>query len=120
MINEAQKVERYFGYWPQFCDGRIERFTYEQAGGRRVIELSIDYIDSDKALAATVVLQFSGVSELELSELMSVNVLDALHIAEGDPVQVTLESAYGLTGAFRCKEVSVIAIRPTVMDATKG
>lgn len=51
---------------------------------------------------------------------MSVNVLDGLHIAEGDPVQVTLESAYGLTGAFRCQEVSVIAIRPTVMDATKG
>ena len=65
-------------------------------------------------------LQFSGVSELELSELMSVNVLDALHIAEGDPVQVTLESAYGLTGAFRCQEVSVIALLPTIMDATKG
>lgn len=32
MINEAQKVERYFGYWPQFCDSSIWRITYERVG----------------------------------------------------------------------------------------
>ena len=116
MINDAEKIEHYFGYWPQFCDGRIERLVYEQAG---IIELSIAYIDSDKALSATVFLQFCGVSELELYDLMTANVLDVLHIAEGDPIQVTLEAAYGLTGAFRCKKVSVVALLPAQFDPPK-
>ena len=43
MISHAELVESIFGYFPEFADGRIELFSFEQPG---VIRLRIFYIDS--------------------------------------------------------------------------
>ena len=109
MIAESHQVESYFGYWPEFADGKIERFAFLRSGS---IELSISYIDGEKQVGATVSLKFSGVSEVDLSELRSENVLDALRISAGVPVQVSIEACYGLYGSFCCESVEVVALLP--------
>lgn len=111
MIEHADKVESYFGYWPLFCDGKIKSIAFVQPG---TITLVIFYIDADKQKGAEVTLTFSGVTDLELSELNSENVIDALHISEELPIQVMLEACYGLAGRFKCAaaEVSYVLKKP--------
>jgi len=83
--------------------------TFAQPG---TITLVIDYIDAEKHRGAEVSLKFSGVTEIELSELRSENVIDALRIPEVFPAQVTLEACYGLEGSFRCAAVEVSSVMP--------
>lgn len=68
MITRAVDVESYFGYWPEFCDGKIKSLTYAQPG---TITLEISYEDAEKQKGAEVTLTFSGVTDVELSELRS-------------------------------------------------
>jgi hypothetical protein len=109
MISHAEKVESYFGYWPLFCDGKITSLAFAQPG---TILLVIDYIDAEKPRRAEVSLKFSGVTEVDLSELRSENVIDALRIPEELPAQITLESCYGLVGSFSCTAVEVSTVMP--------
>lgn len=111
MIKYADKVQSYFGYWPLFCDGKIKSIAFVQPG---TITLVICYIDADKQKGAEITLTFSDVTDLELSELSSENVIDALHISEELPIQVTLEACYGLAGKFKCAaaEVSYVLKKP--------
>lgn len=109
MINHAEKVESYFGYWPLFCDAKITNFSFAQPG---TITLVIAYIDAEKHRGAEVSLKFSGVTEVELSELLTENVIDALRIPEELPAQVTLEACYGLEGTFSCAAIEVLSVKP--------
>ena len=109
MINNAEKVESYFGYWPLFCDAKISNFAFSQPG---TITLVIAYLDADKNRGAEVSLVFSGVTEVALSELRSENVIDALRISEELQALVTLEACYGLDGSFRCTAVEVTSVTP--------
>lgn len=109
MISHAERVESYFGYWPLFCDGKITNFAIAQPG---TITLVIAYTDAEKHRGAEVSLKFSGVTEVELSELRSENVIDALRIPEVFPAKVTLEACYGLVGGFRCAAVEVSSVMP--------
>ena len=107
MIKHAEEVESYFGYWPLFCDGKIKSLAYVQPG---TISLAIFYVDAEKQKAAEVTLTFSGVTDVELSELRSENVIDALRIPDRLPAQVTLEACYGLAGSFNCAAVEVSSV----------
>jgi hypothetical protein len=109
MIAHAEKVESHFGYWPLFCDGKINSLAYIQPGA---ITLVISYADAEKQKAAEVTLTFSGVTDVELSDLKSENVIDALRIPEALPDQVTLEACYGLAGSFKCAAVEVSCVLP--------
>lgn len=109
MISHAEKVESYFGYWPLFCDAKITNLAFAQPG---TITLVIAYTDAEKHRGAEVSLKFSGVTEVELSELRSENVIDTLRIPEEFPAQVTLEACYGLEGSFRCAAVEVSSVKP--------
>src|SRR6185312_2217799 len=109
MISHAELVESIFGYWPEFADGRIEFFSFEQPG---IICLRIFYIDSQIDKAATVTLQFTGVTDVDLSELRKENVVDALSVSEASPFLVTIEACYGLGGTFVCTSVEVAAVVP--------
>jgi len=109
MITRAEEVESYFGYWPLFCDGKINSLAYVQPG---TITLAISYVDVEKRKAAEVTLTFLGVTDIELSELRSENVIDALHIPQELPAQVTIEACYGLAGSFKCSAVQVCGVRP--------
>jgi len=110
MIKHAEIVESYFGYWPLFCDGKIKDLTITQPG---TITLVILYIDAEKHRDAEIGLKFSGVTDVDLSELRSENVIDTLCIPEEFPAQVTLEACYGLAGSFKCAAVEVISVTPT-------
>jgi len=111
MIAHAEQVESYFGYWPLFCDGKIKSLAFVQPG---TITLVVFYVDAEQKKEAEVTLTFSGVTEVELSELRSENVIDALRISEDVPTQVTLEACYGLAGSFKClaTEVSCVCQKP--------
>jgi hypothetical protein len=109
MIKNAEIVESYFGYWPLFCDGKIKNFTITQPG---TITLVILYIDTEKRRGAEICLKFSGVTDVELSELRSENVIDTLCIPEEFPAQITLEACCGLAGSFKSTAVEVCFCDP--------
>jgi hypothetical protein len=107
MITRAEEVESYFGYWPLFCDGKIKSVAYVQPS---TIVLAISYVDVEKQKAAEVTLTFLGVTDIELSELRSENVIDALRIPQELPAQVTIEACYGLEGSFNCSAIEVSSV----------
>jgi len=105
MIANSGIVINHFGYWPSFCDARIEAINYSLPG---TIELTLFYIDSDKNKSAHIALRFSGVAQLELNGLCSDNVIDELVIQAGKPLSVQLVGAYGLSGSFSCSGAEVV------------
>ena len=107
MISQSHLVESHFGYWPDFADAKIVEFSWAKSGS---LCLALHYIDAEQPKNATVWLQFSGVSELDLSELRSENVLDSLRLTCGEPMLVELEPCYGLGGSFRCSAVKVTKV----------
>ena len=109
MISHAELVESIFGYWPEFSDGRIELFSFEHPG---IIRLRIFYIDSDIQKAATVCLRFNGVTDIDLSGVLSENVIDVLSVSSTSPAIVTIEGCYGLCGAFKCTSAEVTSAVP--------
>lgn len=110
MISHAELVESFFGYWPEFSDGRIKLFSFERAG---VISLEIFYGDFSNHRAAIVSLRFAGVTDIDLSELCSENIVDVLSVSPGSPATVTIEACYGLCGTFKCTSVEVTGVMPT-------
>lgn len=109
MILRADLVESIFGYWPTFADGRMISLTVEAAGS---ISMVISYIDSDLRRCARIGLRFSGVSNVDLSDLLSENVIDALHIPVDGAGVVDIEACYGLTGTFQCAGTEVSEVTP--------
>ena len=109
MISHAELVESIFGYWPEFSDGRIEFFSFEQSG---IICLKISYIDSNIQKAAVVSLRFAGVTDIDLSELLAENIVDVLGVSSESPAIVTIEACYGLCGTFKCTSAEVTGVVP--------
>jgi hypothetical protein len=75
-----------------------------------VLLLNLFYIDVDNGHCGNVELRFAGISEVELDELRTENVVDALIIPETATQPVLLESACGLAGSFRCETVEVVRL----------
>jgi hypothetical protein len=109
MISHAELVESIFGYWPEFADGRIEFFSFEQPG---ILCLRVFYIDSTIHKAATVSLRFTGVTDVDLAGLRSENIVDALSVSSTSPAIVTIEGCYGLCGTFKCISAEVTSVVP--------
>ena len=105
MVENAEKVLSYFGYWPKFCDAKIESFSYSKAG---TIDLCVFYIDSNLAKSADVNLRFNGISEVALNNLFSENVIDEISFEGTGPFTVTIEGCYGLEGSFKSKSIEVV------------
>ena len=109
MISHAELVESIFGCWPEFSDGRIELFSFEHPG---IICLRIFYIDSNIQKAAVVSLRFTGVTDIDLSGVLSENVIDVLSVSSASPAIVTIEGCYGLCGTFKCISAEVTSVVP--------
>ena len=109
MISRSEFVEDFFGYWPQFADAKVVQFGWAQPGQ---IDLSLHYIDAARCKDAVVALRFFGVSNVELTDLKSENVVDCLSISPGTLVGVELEACYGLSGTFQCLRVEVTGLAP--------
>jgi hypothetical protein len=104
MLHNSAEVIEYFGYWPLFCDAKIQEFSFGMPG---TIKISLAYIDSDKGNRATIGLLFSGVTDMELSELRTENVIDELVVRVGSRTEVSIAAAYGLCGSFFCDKGEV-------------
>lgn len=111
MIKHAAQIESYFGYWPLFCDAKIINFSLAEYG---VLILALRYSDADKNISAEINIKFSEVSQMELSELRTENVIDELRIPEKLPGQVVLEACFGVHGKFICSAVEVLSITPNL------
>jgi hypothetical protein len=109
MISQSKLVETFFGYWPEFADGHIERFAWVQ---RESIELEIYYGERDLGKAAWVGLLFTGIKDIDLTDFLPLNVLDCLRITHGEMITVELEPCYGLGGTFTCTKVEVTRVVP--------
>jgi len=109
MISRSELVEGFFGYWPQFADAKVVHFSWARSGE---IDLALHYIDASEAKDAVVSFRFSGVRNVELTELKSENVVDCLSISRGALVGVELEACYGLGGSFECLAVEVTGLAP--------
>jgi len=107
MSLRAELVESIFGYWPEFADGRIEFFSLDHQG---ILCLRIFYIDADIQKVATVGLRFTGVTDVDLAELRSENIVDALIVSSASPAIVTIEGCYGLCGTFKCISAEVTSV----------
>jgi len=110
MISQAYIVESYFGYWPEFSDGKVNSFAYEAPSS---ILMGVSYMDAETSRSAQIQLKFAGVSEVDLSELKSENVIDSLRITEGRPGRVVLEACYGLAGSFNFEAAEVVSLLPS-------
>lgn len=104
MIANSSGVIAHFGYWPLFCDAKVEGFSFSRPG---TLKLSVRYIDADQSKKATIDLLFSGITNMELNELRAENVVDEIIIREGEEIEVSIEAAYGLCGSFSCTEGEV-------------
>jgi hypothetical protein len=105
-IANSSEVVAHFGYWPEFADAPIERFTFQDRGA---ISFALRYIDSGTRKSGLVTLSFGEVSDVQLTDLLTHNYLDALEIGEGPENLVRLVACSGLAGSFRCKSISVVA-----------
>lgn len=115
MIQRAEMVESYFGYWPEFCDAKITSILYEAHSS---LILGLSYIDSDQRKVADIRLKFSGVSDVQLTDFCSENIVDVLRISPESPATVSLEACYGLNGQFICKAVEVMSLVPRQFPRT--
>ena len=97
MITNTEAVEAYFGYWPEFADAPITRFSFAEGGQ---FSLTLNYIDADQGLAAEITLQFNGVSDVELTNLLTHNVVDRLSPGVAPPFRLEIEACAGLDGSF--------------------
>ena len=102
-------VKDHFGYWPEFADAKVVNFSWAQPGQ---IDLALHYVDADQGKDAIISLRFSGVSDVELSDLKSENVVDCLSPSPGIPISVELVACYGLCGTFLCLGVEVVGFEP--------
>lgn len=108
MFANSEAVTSHFGYWPEFADGRVLRFSFEALG---TISLSLRYGDALTGRSGEVDLRFEQVTRVELDELREQNVLDALVLTNDSPRKVRLEAAYGLHGSFACESATVVDFR---------
>ncbi|WP_226646901.1 Imm50 family immunity protein [Microbulbifer variabilis] len=104
-IEGQDKVEEYFGYWPKFCDAKIEEFVLEPA--TKKIKITIFYIDSDMGKKGRVVLIFNGTLNVQISDCLDENVVDEISIRKvKEGYSIGIVACYGLNGKFTCKSVS--------------
>jgi hypothetical protein len=100
------QVEEYFGYWPKFCDARINKFLVDI--NSKVIESSVYYIDSDLGKEGEISFVFSDVSNVQICDLLDENIVDEISIIKVQKkYNVKILACYGLRGVFSCNSINV-------------
>jgi hypothetical protein len=112
-IQGSEKIVKFFGYWPDLCDGKIRRFAIlKPKAGITSIEMEIGYIDSNQKKLAEIRFEFTDVSKVEIDNIYSENVLDKLEFSfgtspRGPECKVCLIPCAGARGSFLCSGVAV-------------
>ena len=104
--NASQLIEK-FGYWPDFCDARLEKLSLDLQS--QSILISLDHIDKDKKLMSKIDLEFNDVGAIELQDLLDENILDKLSInqIDAEKYEIRMQACYGINGCFNCGSVEV-------------
>ena len=128
--NHEALVER-FGAWPSFHDAEVLSVRLDngqRTDGRVAVELDVHIFEitgeTDEygyyvfRLHTLVTLRFDGACEIELEDFGPQNVLDGLELELADEpavdaarLSVELPSNNGLSGALRCEEATVMAVK---------
>ena len=105
IIKNRELVTSIFGYWPTFADAKFYEFKYSYKS--REISASIYYIDADQNKRALIALKFGGVTEVQLTDIISENVIDEIQISNESPHVIEIEACCGLCGSFKCMNIEV-------------
>lgn len=110
-IIDEKKVIEIFGYWPKFCDAKFCELLFDFEV--KAIAFTINYIDSDENINASIKLKFSEVSEVAVLNILSENVLDEILIIPNADLQyeISLIGCYGMHGTFFCKGIEVVSVQ---------
>jgi Immunity protein 50 len=138
-IEGAAKLISIFGYWPSFHDAevlwvRLDRGARNEMDDGPTLDALIHAFEMTSEVGpdgffklrhhVLVHFRFHGVVELSLEGFNEQNALWDLSIAEvqdrrteGIDFEVTLSSAYGLSGLFQCRRVEVKDVAPCTQEA---
>ena len=137
-IYGAELVTDIFGYWPSFHDAEVVRILLERTSAYQTgpylladvhaFEMTPE-VDKDGHYVlrhhVLVSLRFDGVLDLELSDFNNQNALSEIAFknigsaAFPDPAhEVVFAGVHGVSARWRCREVTVVAVRPWITDAT--
>jgi len=107
------EVVSFFGYWPEFCDAKIRAFIFDRTKEHACsIKVRIYYIDSNQNKSAELEIEFGDVSELNINNIFTDNVLDNLIINSNKSLlnnqyEVLFIACAGLSGKFMCENIQV-------------
>ena len=123
-IGDHHLVTDWFGCWPSFHDGEVQRITLDRiAGSTPSLEIDLrgwllnksatgELVQSKEALVS---FRFESISDLDLEGFNRQNVITALHIADaGDPgpLRVEFEHCYQFSCSFKALSGKVMQLRP--------
>jgi hypothetical protein len=125
-IVNPEAVLSVFGFWPSFHDAEVHRAVLDRGGNGECpsVTLAVHAFSTDDTVdekgyyrittSVLVTLKFVNVSESELRDLGSQNVLSSLEFEStaGGLVRVTLGPCYGLSGSLLCSAVRVESVVP--------
>lgn len=128
ITNGEALVER-FGAWPSFHDAEVYGLSLDSGqrlDGRTRLRLDVHVFAVDGRLSdrkfnfenhTLVTLEFEEVEDVKLEGFGPQNVLDDLlletvGLASGRQVRVSMPASNGMTGSFRCRDVTVIDAVP--------
>ncbi len=117
-IPGAEAVSAWFGGWPSFHDAELIQLQLNRSGisQLKVHAWRTSYQPSDVDAQghfrtdkhAVVTFELAGITDLELRDFSSQNVLAALGVSrDGEIVRVHLSPSYGLGGRIDAREVKV-------------
>ena len=130
-ITGAEKLVSIFGSWPSFHDSEIISVKLDCTPGSTAspsLELAIhafrmtNEVDSRGYFVladhSIVVLRFSRIDGLSLSDFREGNTISALRLSSQEAsgrISVEISTSYGMHGEFTCDSVDVVSV--TACDA---
>lgn len=131
-FEDSATLEAVFGGWPSFHDAEVLRIHLDRFGpGGPTLDVVIHVFEMTNEVDAKgfyvlknhteVTLRFVGISGLKLEGFNHQNVLwdlEVLQIAapasDGQRLQVSMPSSYGMDAEFECDRAIVADVRPFV------
>jgi hypothetical protein len=115
VIDGAQELFNWFGYWPSFHDAEIVRFHLNRKGSSSLVihtwEMTKELDEKGyyvQTKHVTVEFTLGGISELDLKGFSQQNVIFGLDIEKTDTgFRIILDPSYGLAGTIGAARIAV-------------
>lgn len=116
-IKGKQTVVTELGYWPEFCDAKIDELSfrpYTESGA--VLLILLHYIDTDKRKDLNVRINLLGVHDMNFGEFREENVIDKviLENSNSNGVDFEIEACAGIFGSCKSRSayIELISSKP--------